>query len=80
MIRLPIQNSEEDDTPQEWSLLELNGELLTPRNEPEGDSIEVGKVHFDAEVRYVTLRYVTLRYVTLRYVEWMDGWMDGWMD
>ena len=32
MIVVPIEAREEDDdTPQEWSLLELNGELLVPK-------------------------------------------------
>jgi hypothetical protein len=49
MIVLPIYKQEDDDTPAEWSLLELNGELLTPKNEADGDSMELGKVTFDAD-------------------------------
>ena len=49
---LPIHmKEEEDDTPQEWSLLELNGELITPDKVAEGDAMELGSVKFDAEVR-----------------------------
>ena len=50
MIVLPIYNQEDDDTPAEWSLLELNGELLAPKKDPEGDSMELGKIKFDSEV------------------------------
>jgi len=47
---LPIHmKEEEDDTPQEWSLLELNGELITPDKVAEGDAMELGSVKFDAE-------------------------------
>ena len=54
MIVLPIhQQDDDDDTPLEWSLLELNGELITPKTETEGDSMELGKVTFDSEVRGV---------------------------
>ncbi len=51
MIILPIHKSEEDDTPVEWSLLELNGDVMTPKEEPEGESMELGRVQFDSEVR-----------------------------
>lgn len=50
MIVLPIHNSEEDDTPQEWSLLELNGELIAPNKESIGDQMELGSIRFDTEV------------------------------
>lgn len=51
MIVLPIhKQDEDDDTPQEWSLLELNGELICPKSEPDGESMELGSVEFDAEV------------------------------
>lgn len=51
MIVLPIENSGEDDTPQEWSLLELNGELLPAKKEIEGDHMELGSIKLDEEVR-----------------------------
>jgi len=57
MIKLPIRMQEgydDDDTPQEWSLLELNGELITPDKVPTGDTIELGSVKFDAEVSIYT--------------------------
>jgi hypothetical protein len=51
MIVLPINNpNEEDDTPQEWSLLELNGELCPAKIEPSGDEMEFGLIQFDSEV------------------------------
>jgi hypothetical protein len=50
MIVLPIESSEEDDTPQEWSLLELNGELLPAKKEAKGDHMELGSIKFDAKV------------------------------
>ncbi len=40
-------DEDEDDTPAEWSLLELNGEILTPKQEPNGDCMELGKLKFD---------------------------------
>ena len=60
MIVLPISNpsqtnEEEDDTPQEWSLLELNGELVPPLQQPPGSSgpddssIELGSIEFDSQ-------------------------------
>mmetsp|Transcript_8349 Transcript_8349/g.11850 ORF Transcript_8349/g.11850 Transcript_8349/m.11850 type:complete len:145 (+) Transcript_8349:96-530(+) len=52
MIMLPIRKAAEDDdddTPAEWSLLELNGEIVPPKSEPEEDGMELGKVQFDAE-------------------------------
>ena len=58
MIMLPIRKAAEDDdddTPAEWSLLELNGEIVPPKSEPEEDGMELGKVQFDAEVRYVMI-------------------------
>lgn len=53
MIILPIEGSkhDDDDTPLEWSLLELNGELIPSKAAPEGDEMELGKVEFDSEVR-----------------------------
>jgi len=57
MIKLPIcmqEGDDDDDTPQEWSLLELNGELITPDKVPTGDTIELGSVKFDAEVSVFT--------------------------
>lgn len=47
MVILPIQKNEDDDTPQEWSLLELNGEILPPKVPNEDDDMELGKVKFD---------------------------------
>ena len=45
---------EEDDTPQEWSLLELNGEIQTPKRRQQGDNdddtIELGSIEYDHEV------------------------------
>jgi hypothetical protein len=58
MIVLPIYNQEDDDTPAEWSLLELNGELLAPKKDPEGDSMELGKIKFDSEVCVFSSIYV----------------------
>eukprot|EP01083_Nonionella_stella_P096654 271761_1 len=52
MIMMPIRKSAEDDdddTPAEWSLLELNGEIVPPKSNPEEDGMELGKVQFDAE-------------------------------
>ena len=51
MIVLPIRKDEEDDTPQEWSLLELNGEILGPKTIPEDDEdmMELGKVIMDKQ-------------------------------
>jgi hypothetical protein len=51
MIVLPIGKDEEDDTPQEWSLLELNGEILGPKILPEDDEdmMELGKVVMDKQ-------------------------------
>lgn len=60
MIILPIEPSEEDDTPQEWSLLELNGELLTAKKEPEGDFMELGSIQLDAEVCIVCYDFVLI--------------------
>jgi len=60
-------NGYDDDTPQEWSLLELNGEVLPPKKIPTLESngstaedssiastpgrLELGSVKFNAEVR-----------------------------
>lgn len=52
MIVVPIHSQEDDDTPLEWSLLELQGDLLTPRKQPSGESMELGEVQFDNEVRH----------------------------
>ena len=42
----------EDDTPREWSLIELNGELLPPKQLPSNESsVELGAFEYDAEVR-----------------------------
>lgn len=45
MIIVPIH--EDDDTPREWSLLELNGEILPPKTPNGDDDMELGKVVFD---------------------------------
>ena len=64
MIVLPIQpptaqDGNDDDTPQEWSLLELNGELIPPALPPPStttdptstttpsNSLELGSISFD---------------------------------
>mmetsp|Transcript_9833 Transcript_9833/g.12384 ORF Transcript_9833/g.12384 Transcript_9833/m.12384 type:complete len:126 (+) Transcript_9833:47-424(+) len=49
MIVLPIAKSEEDDTPQEWSLFELNGELLPSNKDTEGDHMEFGMIELDGD-------------------------------
>jgi hypothetical protein len=47
---LPIRKDEEyDDTPQEWSLLELNGEILGPKTPHDEDMMELGKVVMDKQ-------------------------------
>ncbi len=52
MIVLPItkSSSEEDDTPQEWSLLELNGELLPSKKAPDSHHMELGTIELNGDV------------------------------
>uniref|UniRef100_A0A7S2N178 Uncharacterized protein n=1 Tax=Helicotheca tamesis TaxID=374047 RepID=A0A7S2N178_9STRA len=37
ITRPTVTDSDEDDTPQEWSLLELNGELIPPAEIPQSE-------------------------------------------
>jgi len=56
---LPIKTGKDSDIPN-WAMIEVNGELLEPRNSSSDDnellepeSIELGAVHFVDEVRYI---------------------------
>lgn len=58
MLVLPIQNSAEDDTPQEWSLLELNGEVVPPRSHSNDNSnMELGSIRLDEKVQSTSTRF-----------------------
>ena len=55
MIVLPIHNNsvdDDDDTPQEWSLLELNGEVVPPKSLSDEDTnmMELGSIKLDEKV------------------------------
>ena len=58
MTLIPIRASAgavdaEDDTPQEWSLLELNGELIPPTTgDKDSGRMELGSVHFSTDVSF----------------------------
>ena len=51
----------EDDTPREWSLIELNGELLPPKQLPLNESsVELGAFEYDTEVRRLCVTHTSL--------------------
>lgn len=40
----------EDDTPREWSMIELNGEVLPPREIcPDSSNVELGGIRFNSD-------------------------------
>ena len=60
IVPLTLKNDDcEDDTPREWSLIELNGELLPPKQLPSNkSSVELGAFEYDAEVSSYVCMYV----------------------
>lgn len=54
MIVLPIHKStddDDDDTPQEWSMLELNGEVVPPNSiSNNSNNMELGSIKLDEKV------------------------------